>query len=261
MSSLASDIKGMIGKAKPCHANFGPISPEGEAWRKQAGELVAWTERHLVNRTDIYGCYMTDGSQFTAKDGLTPKILAKHFRPITAADIIGLHTTAAEQVDGPSGPVVSSTCRWTTNDIDHHADGVPVPGINEQAAIAWCARAFGLGFHPLCLESNGNGGYRVFILFREPIQSELAYHFIRWLQRDWADLGFTSEPESFPKQERIGLLDKAGDRWTNCGNWVRLFGGTITSGITTRGSGTVPSGLRAMRRLTSCLITRAMIPR
>src|SRR5208337_1671557 len=53
---------------------------------------------------------------------------------------------------------------------------------------------------------------------------DLAYHFIRWLQRDWLELGFTAGPECFPKQERIGLLIKGADRWENCGSWVRLFG-------------------------------------
>ncbi len=211
-------------KARPGHANLGPISPEGEAWYKRSTKLVEWVTDHLINRVDVYGRYAADGGQFTAKDGLTPKVLDRHFRPITAADIIGLHTTTAEEVDGPDGPVVSSTCRWVTNDIDHHAEGSPAPDINERAAKTWHARVVDLGFRPLTLESNGNGEFRVFLLFSEPIQSDLAYHLIRWLQRDWAELGFAKPPECFPKQERIGLLIKGADRWENCGSWVRLFG-------------------------------------
>ena len=90
--------------------------------------------------------------------------------------------------------------------------------------LAWYDRAKSLGFHPLCVDSNGNGGFRVFIIFNAAIPSELAFHFIRWLQRDWQEFRFATMPEAFPKQERLGLIDKTGEHWAGCGNWVRMFG-------------------------------------
>jgi len=62
----------MDGVQTPCHANLGPISPEGEAWRKRSVKLVEYVADHLVNRIDIHGQYMDDGTQFTCKKELTP---------------------------------------------------------------------------------------------------------------------------------------------------------------------------------------------
>jgi putative DNA primase/helicase len=198
--------------------------PESEAWRDASFKLVLFTLDHLVNRTDIYGGYKRDGSPITAKDGLDHAKLDLHFRPRTSADIIGLHAIAAEEIVGPDGqPIVQNTSKSCNNDIDHHSPGAP-PDRNFAAALAWHVRAETLGFRPLLVDSNGNGGFRNFIIFREPVRTELAYHLIRWLQRDWAEFGFAAEPEAFPKQERLGLLIKGRGKWENCGSWVRLFG-------------------------------------
>jgi hypothetical protein len=207
-------------------ANAPPdTSSEAQAWRDNAEKLAAYAFDHLVNRTDIYGRHEADGGRYMAKDGLTHENLLRHFRGEAAVDILGLFPIAAEEIEGPDGEmIVSSTCKWTTNDIDYHGDGV-APEFNLKAAKGWCRRAVNLGFRPLLLESNGNGGYRVFIIFSEPIKSTLAFHFIRWLQRDWKDLGFAKEPEAFPKQDQLGLLIKHPVQpWENCGSWVRLFG-------------------------------------
>jgi hypothetical protein len=200
------------------------ITPEGEAWRKRWEELTPYVMKYLVNRTDIYGRYNKDGKPFTAKDGLTPEKITRHFRPITPGDILGLHSTAAEELQGPDGKaIVSCTCKWVANDIDHHASG-PAPPENAMAAKAWHRRAVDLGFRPITIQSNGRGGYRLFIIFSEPVQAPLAYSLIRWLQRDWRELGLQQEPEFFPRQKRIKLVNDPHDLKGACGNWVRLFG-------------------------------------
>ena len=78
------------------------------------------------------------------------------------------------------------------------------PDINFKAALAWRRRAISLGFRPLLVDSNGNGGYRVFILFSGRSGPTCAYHLIRWLQRDWKELRVRQEPECFPKQPPSG---------------------------------------------------------
>jgi hypothetical protein len=177
-----------------------------------------------VNRTDIYGRYNKDSKPFTAKDGLTPDKITRHFRPRTPADILGLHSTAAAQIQGPDGKlIVSCTCKWVANDIDHHGSG-PAPPENARAAKAWHQRAVELGFRPLTYQSNGNGGYRILIIFSEPLQAPIAYGFSRWLQRDWRELGLHAEPEWFPRQKKIRPVDDPNDLKGACGNWVRLFG-------------------------------------
>jgi hypothetical protein len=200
------------------------ITPESSPWRQRWEELTPYVMEYLVNRADIYGRYNKAGKPFTAKDGLAPDKITRHFRPVTPGDILGLHSTAAEEIHGPDGKlIVSCTCKWVANDIDHHGSG-PAPPENALAAKAWHQRAVDLGFHPLTIQSNGAGGYRLFIVFSEPVQASIALGFIRWLQRDWAELGLQGEPEFFPRQRRIRLVDDPNDLKGACGNWVRLFG-------------------------------------
>jgi putative DNA primase/helicase len=209
---------------RPAEPNKIELTPEAEAWRKRWEELTPYVMRHLANRLDIYGRYNKRGEMFTAKDGLTPDKIARHFRPITPADIIGLHSTKAEEIQGPDGkPVVSCTCKWACNDLDHHDSG-PAPAENAMAAKHWHERAVKLGFRPLTYQSNGNGGYRVLIVFSAPVQASSALGFIRWLQHDWKELGLPAEPEFFPRQKRLKLADDPNDMRGACGNCVRLFG-------------------------------------
>jgi putative DNA primase/helicase len=180
--------------------------------------------KHLVNRTDIYGRYNKDGKPFTAKDGLTPEKIARHFRPITSGDILGLHSTAAEELQDADGKtVVSCTCRWAAIDVDHHGSG-QAPPENANAAKHWHARAVTFGFRPLTYQTDGRGGYRLLIIFSEPIQASIAFGFIRWLQRDWKEMGLQQEAEWFPRQKKIKPVDDPNDLRGACGNWVRLFG-------------------------------------
>jgi hypothetical protein len=191
------------------------LTPEACAWRDRSQELTDWTMAHMVNRTDVYGRYRDDGGVFTAKDGLTSETINRHLRTVTQKDIIGLHTTIADSIQGPDGgAIVSCTSKWSCNDIDHHDPG-PVPPANETAARVWHELATMLGFRTLTLETSP-GGYRNLIIFTEAIQTCLAFDLIRWLQRDWRELGLATEPETFPKQRHIDV--------GAFGNWVRLPG-------------------------------------
>jgi putative DNA primase/helicase len=219
---LADDAP--VTEKPPAHVDRVELTPESEAWWKRWEDLTPYVMKHLVNRTDIYGRYNKDGKPFTAKDGLTPDKITRHFRPRTPADILGLHSTAAEEIQGPDGKlIVSCTSKWVCNDIDHHGEG-PAPPENALAAQAWHQRAVEMGFRPLTYQSNGNGGYRILIIFSEPIQASIAFGFIRWLQRDWNELGLQAEPEWFPRQKKIRPVDDPNDLKGACGNWVRLFG-------------------------------------
>jgi hypothetical protein len=199
------------------------LTPEGNAWRHRFNELADYVLAHMVNRTEIYERYRSDGRSYTAKGGLKRPTIEQHFRPITAADIIGLHSTLAKQIEGPDGPIVSCTNRWVCNDVDYHGVG-DVPQAIVEAVKRWHSRACDLGFHPLTYQSNGRGGYRILIFFADPIQTAIAYSFIQWLQKDWRELGLDHEPEFFPRQRKIRLLDDPYDAKGACGNWVRLIG-------------------------------------
>src|SRR4051812_47175427 len=92
-------------------------NPDG-AWAARADELAAWTWKHLVNRTDVWGQYRRfskrtektrkDGSTYTetawtlparkdrGKKQLTPAVLAAHYRGQSEGHIVGLHSTSPQ---------------------------------------------------------------------------------------------------------------------------------------------------------------------
>jgi hypothetical protein len=169
----------------------------------------------LFVRVDAYGRYLNGDSVTTEKSVLLPEVVEQHFSATAANHIIGAHSTVAEAIEGPDGQeIVSCTSKWCCNDVDWH-NPLPPPPSNEAAALVWHDRAAKFGFSPLTLETSP-GGFRIWILLSEPIQTSIAYKFIRWLQHDWRDLGLACEPETFPRQPRIAV--------GAFGNWVRLPG-------------------------------------
>jgi hypothetical protein len=96
--------------------------------------LSRWALTHLVNRVDCFGAYLNPDAVYTSKDILTPEILEAHFAATGPDQIIGAHSTVAEEIEGPDGEtLVSCTSKWICNDIDWHNPGPP-PAANENAA-------------------------------------------------------------------------------------------------------------------------------
>jgi hypothetical protein len=194
-------------------------SNQSQAWDDRATELAAWAMKRLANRTDCWGGYWRDhnaeGSptrQTTrphllerGKICLTERILANHFAATDTRFIVGLHTTSPE-----------NTSRWGALDIDHHGDSSSPAEVNLTAALHWHARLIAMGFRPLLTESNGRGGYHLRVLFREPVATAKVFSLMKWLVKDYAQLGMSVEPETFPKQSRI--------KTSGFGNWLRLPG-------------------------------------
>ena len=63
-------------------------------------------------------------------------------------------------------------------------------------------------------DSNGRGGFHLWLIFRRPVPTETAKGFADKLVSNWEALGLKSKPEVFPKQTDPGQY----------GNWVRLPG-------------------------------------
>ena len=123
---------------------------------------------------------------------LTKDILKRHFHGESQGDLIGLHAISE-----------SNTCLWIAIDIDLHGQRNKRQHQKNRAdAITLYWQLVKLAFKPLLISSNGRGGYHLWILFNDPVPSRTAYLFARWLIRDWADLGLSEEPETFPKQGR-----------------------------------------------------------
>jgi hypothetical protein len=199
------------------------------AWHTRAPDLADWTLRLLVNRDDVAGGYIAVGDRgkiFTRSNGTLEKLgstttrpgrgkrggtfinrarLIQHFRPRTAADILGLHTTSTQ-----------NTSRWCLVDFDVHGPGGATAQANFRAAETCRQRLLAIGFTPLLLDSNGTGGLHLLVVFNMPVPTPNLYAAVRWLVSDYAAQGLLAPPETFPKQPSI----KPG----GYGNWCRLLG-------------------------------------
>lgn len=195
-----------------------PNGPDGvaDAWARHAGALAAWTDLHLVNRRDAFGCYIAVEDRkdphltaLTEKaSGLTLAVIERHYKGQSTGHLIGLHSTAIDDAGACSS-------RWLALDIDRHDDRVD-PDATQKASLALHRLAEGLGFRALLFDSNGRGGYHLLLIFDAPAPTASVYHFGKWLCRDWKALGLDREPETFPKQPAI-MPGKFG-------NWLRLPG-------------------------------------
>jgi len=147
----------------------------------------------LANRTDAYGTYR-NGFALVVKEPLTAELVAAHFR---GEIVVGVFAISRE-----------NTCLWVAWDFDNHG-GDPEHGKRNLAA-AWALflKLGAMGLHPMLEDSDGQGGYHVWLRFTKPVPSERAFAFARHHCPEGA--------EFFPKQPRI---DAGG-----YGNWMRLPG-------------------------------------
>jgi hypothetical protein len=187
---------------------------EEQAWRENAGGLVDWAQRFLVNRSDAHGAYRPleqrtdDKAAFTAHSPVTSEQLKQHFesgRSSNRANLVGLHSTSRE-----------NKCRWLVLDFDNHDRKPGLNEANKQAAQKLFARLRGMGLQPLLVSSGSKGGYHIWLVFGQPVDSKAVYGLAKKLVANWRKLGLASEPETFPKQAEL----KPGEY----GNFVRLPG-------------------------------------
>lgn len=195
---------------------------QGNAWNWHAERLARWTQERLVNRTDVYGSYLSPGRRTAGKSNnytapanrdyrlpgaLSTAIIEEHYRGIDQGRLIGLHAISAE-----------STCKWCLIDIDQHGeDEAALARANVNAAIGWYDDLKLNGFHPLLLDSNGRGGYHLWVVFSAAIASQRVFAFANQLVRDYKDRGLAQVPEVFPKQPDVNAQRPYG-------NWARIPG-------------------------------------
>jgi hypothetical protein len=193
-----------------------------DEWRERASELAGWTMSHLVNRTDVWGRYLSERQRqgefglknkaitapFREERGkvfLNTTSLEKHFKTRNVGGVLGLHSTGADL-----------TSRWLGIDIDlHDDDDLSVsPQGNFAAAQVWREKLVELGCDPLLLDSNGKGGFHLLVLFAEPMETASVNTFGKSLVADFEKRGLDKQPEIFP----------GSPRWDSYGDWLRLFG-------------------------------------
>jgi hypothetical protein len=185
----------------PCLPHSTPIDPSGEraAWRERASDLADWALANVVVRTDCYGAYhrirTADGITVELKtihESLTRERLIRHFSGEEPEDRVAVHIVCP----------IDETCKVTIVDIDAHGPDDD-PEANWAFARVVARRAMGRGVVTRVLDSNGAGGYHVWVLHQRPIPCTESHRFGKWLVHGWAQLGLRREPESLPKSPRL----------------------------------------------------------
>ena len=192
------------------------------AWCRDAPRLAGWADRTLVARRDCYGGYYYDRrrgrvaptTRWAVADPSLPDrwlaepldlaVLEAHFEGgRRLRDKVGLHVADAR-----------GTCPWVLVDLEAHGPDVVQANARMTALVAGELSAMGLPFR--IEDSDGAGGYRLWILLDRPAPLAWAYLFGRYLIRDHAASGMTGPPEVFPRAPTLGPK--------GCGGWARLPG-------------------------------------
>lgn len=183
-----------------------------EEWVRYADELAEWAMERLVNRRDVW-------SQYTLRDGkisvvmlpiaerrklgtdmVTLNKLHRHFSGKSPAHLIGLHSISDH-----------STAKWFAIDVDLHDPSMPnadeVAAANFEAALDWAERLRAMGMDPMLFDSNGAGGYHVWVLLDNEYPLADVYDFADELRSDWQDFGLPRKPEQFPPKRVVGPDD------------------------------------------------------
>jgi len=199
----------------------------GEEWRERATELADWAALRLINRKDVWGQYSVPtpserrdtGRTYKAMtlpakaqrggDKVTLDKLTRHFasRRMRKPQLIGLHAKSKD-----------TTSRWFGLDIDCHdteATGAEdLARRNLNAVVNWHRKLQDMGYDPLLFDSNGAGGYHLWVTFAEPAPTSDVFDFAQWLISDWEKQQLEKLPETFPKAVKEESL----------GSWFRLPG-------------------------------------
>lgn len=183
-----------------------------QEWVRYADDLAEWAMERLVNRRDVW-------SQYTLKDGkirvvmlpikarrklgtdmVTLAKLHRHFAAKSVAHLIGLHSISDH-----------GTCNWFAVDVDLHDETLPNAGeiadANFTACLEWAERLRKQGMDPMLLDSNGVGGYHVWVLLDKEYPLADVYDFVTDLRSDWEELDLPRQPEVFPPKRVVAPDD------------------------------------------------------
>ncbi len=195
-----------------------------DEWKERAAELAGWVDANMVNRTDVWGRYLAEKYRGESNQG-TPKnkaitapfrqergkiflaitSLEKHFKASDGGGVLGLHSSSSD-----------GTSRWFAIDIDLHDDddlSVTREG-NFVAAMAWWKRLREMGFDPILFDSNGKGGFHLFVFLAKPMESKSVRKFCESLVSDFDRHGLDDPPDLFPGSFGPNHL----------GSWLRIPG-------------------------------------
>lgn len=183
-----------------------------EEWIRYAPRLAEWAMERIVNRRDVWSQYTIKNDRISVvmlpikerrklgTDMVTITKLERHFSGRSPAHLIGLHSISDH-----------ATCKWFAIDIDLHDESVPnadeIIEANKAATFEWAGRLRDMGMDPLVLDSNGEGGFHIWVLLDDEYLLADVFDFADSIRQDWQELGLPRKPEIFPPKRAVGPDD------------------------------------------------------
>jgi hypothetical protein len=177
-------------------------------WQVYSGPLADWAMERLANRRDVWSQYtLRDGEvrvvmlpikerRKAGTDMVTLNKLRRHFAGRAVSHLIGLHSISDH-----------ATAKWFAIDIDLHDESIAnsddVAAANLAAALEWTARLRSAGFDPLLFDSNGVGGYHIWVLLDKEYPLADVFDYADSIRSDWEELNLPRRPEIFPPKREV----------------------------------------------------------
>lgn len=174
-----------------------------KTWKDQSRQLADFAWERIAIKRDRHGLYSTTGGASWTFSELTKDELAAHF--------------SGEITIGCGSTSVDDKCLWIAFDFDNHSSGEATTHQNLDYAIVLMNRLAELGVQCLIEDSDGKGGIHVWVFFSQPIPSEHAHRFSKWIARDFGEHGLT-DCECFPKAATVQHTE------AKCGTYLRVPG-------------------------------------
>jgi len=183
-----------------------------EEWIRYAPRLAEWAMERIVNRRDVWSQYTIKNDRISVvmlpirerrklgTDMVTINKLERHFSGRSPAHLIGLHSISDH-----------ATCKWFAVDIDLHNPDVPnadeIIEANWATTLEWAARLRAAGMDPLVLDSNGAGGFHIWVLLDDEYPLADVFDYADHVRSDWEAQGLPRRPEIFPPKREVGPDD------------------------------------------------------
>jgi len=161
-----------------------------------------------VNRRDVWSQYIIKNGEVSVvmlpikerrkigAEMITMRKLVRHYSGRAIPHLIGLHSISDH-----------NTCKWFAVDIDLHdeliANADEVVQANTGAVFEWAQRLRDQGFDPILMDSNGVGGFHLWVVFDKEYSLKDTYDFADQLRSDWEELGLPRRPEIFPPKREV----------------------------------------------------------
>jgi hypothetical protein len=179
-----------------------------EEWQRYSDQLAEWAMRRLVNRRDVWSQYTIKNGEVgvvmlpikerrkAGTDMVTLNKLRRHFAGRAVSHLIGLHAISDH-----------STAKWFAIDIDMHDENVidadEVASSNWYAAQGWCRILREAGLDPILMDSNGVGGYHIWVLLDREYPLADVFDYADRLRSNWESFGLPRRPEIFPPKRKV----------------------------------------------------------